>query len=159
MYVDKNLVFCENADMRASVLIPGVGEYLFVSDTIDLGTGTRGLPYDAASLVISCDTTFAESTPPCILTVRLISGATPGLLADIVGATYSLHYQTIAASASFLAGQIKINSAIPNMTGQYQRYLGLFLAFSGGGLDSGAITCYMADAANSAAYTFLPNAI
>ena len=138
MYVDSNLVLATSDDMRASSQTPIVGGFLYVSDTVDLGTGSKGLPFQHAFLRITCDVAFNAITPPCLVTVRLISGDLDStLLTDLALGSFSQHYQTETTSTVWTAGYTVVNVPIPATPAGYQRYLGVALIFSGDGLDDG----------------------
>ena len=74
MYVDKNLQVALNADVRAASLVPTGVSYIYLSNTIQIGNGTRGMPIGRSVWTVNVDTDLAAATPPCSVDFKVISG-------------------------------------------------------------------------------------
>lgn len=141
MYVDNRTLFGENVDLRAAALTAGAGEYIYISDTIPLGGATNGRgASDNSFLIINCDETFVPATPPCIVTVRLVSGNDPTLVTDILSVSLNQHYNLVFSAASAVAGSRLICFPLPPRIIEYKPFLGLYCSFSGDGLSAGRWT-------------------
>lgn len=145
MYVDTNLQLASavRLDTGQPHIINAGTYYLYISSVVDLGTGSKGLPFDHAFLKMVSTVAFEEVTPPCVITTRLVSGATDTLIADLIAGTFSQHYMQQNGVLSWTEGASPICVPIEANPGRYQRYLGIVMNFSGDGLSAGVLDAYI----------------
>lgn len=147
MFVDKLLQVAVEDDLAAGSLIATGVSFIYLSDTIPIGNGTRGMPLGRSVWTVVTDAEMAAATPPCSVDFKVISGDNPDLLTDLLAGTYAIHYETTFAvtAGSTTPRNTKllefvIDPGLSTAFSRYRKYLGVFATFAGDGLSDGSWT-------------------
>lgn len=144
MFVDNLLQVAKSADIRALSLIPTGASYIYLSNTIPIGNGTRGMPLGRSVWTVNVDSDLVAATPPCTIDFKVISGDHGDLLTDLLAGIYAIHYETtFLVLSSTPPGRILefvIDPGLSTSYSRYRKYLGVFATFSGDGLSDGTWT-------------------
>jgi hypothetical protein len=144
VFVDNLLQVAKAADLRASSLIPTGVSYIYLSNTIPIGNGTRGMPIGRSVWTVNVDTDLTSASPPCTVDFKVISGDNGDLLTDLLAGTYNIHYETtyvvVSGTPPVRLLEFVIDPGLSTSYSRYRKYLGVFATFSGGGLSDGSWT-------------------
>lgn len=143
MFVDNLLQVAKSADIRALSLIPTGVSYIYLSNTIPIGNGTRGMPIGRSVWTVNVDTDLTSASPPCTVDFKVISVDNGDMLTDLLGGTYNIHYTTFIVFSGMPPGRLLefvIDPGLSTSYSRYRKYLGVFATFSGGGLSDGTWT-------------------
>lgn len=162
---DALLEFGRNVNLERGVLIdatlvPGIAAYVYLSNTIPIADpGGVGVGTENIFLHISVTEDFEETTPPCVVTWRLISVASDTtLVTEVLASSFNIHWSSgPTAGSQYLAGRRPFVVPLPPLR-NYKSHLAIYATFDTG-LNAGEANIRLTNDIDSGKINPFPNAI
>lgn len=167
---DALLEFGRNVDLRGTAfggvsldltaITPWPAAFVYLSDTIPIApAGGVGAGTENMFLMLSVTEDFAETTPPCIVTWRLISVASDTTLAaEALAQSFNIHWSSgPTAGSQYLRGNRPFIVPMPPLR-NYKAHLAILGTFNTG-LNAGKVHIRLTNDIDSGKINPFPNAI